>query len=161
MNNHIDSVSFDKKLGGILKTKEGKNLIKGRFDIESIQLKHKADFLISFISLQEEIFSITYKILFWEKDEVIERFFNLNFSPKQYKINKTYRGGKLPGSVFVDESGIDKIFLKTLLDSHFNYEMAKEPSLNIRVQLCINVKDIVVLLDIYDDRGFYIYYLKL
>ena len=160
MNNYVNSANFDKRLGNLLKTKGDKNIIKGRFDTESIRLKQKSDFLISFVTLYKEIFSITYKILFWEKDEILKRFFDLSFPAKYYKIDKVYRNGKLPGSIFVDEQSIDKPFLKILLDNHFNYEMAEEPSLNMRIQICINIKDFIVLLDIYDDRGFDIYYLK-
>jgi len=36
--------------------------------------------------------------------------------------------------------------------------MAKEPSFNIRVQLSINTNNSIILLDIYDDRGFDIYF---
>lgn len=159
MNSCVNSTNFNKKLGNLLKTKEGKNVTEGRFDIESIQLKQKSDFLISFVTSYKEIFSITYKILFWEKDEILKKWFNLNFPAKHYRIDKTYRNGILPGSIFIDEQSIDKSFLKILLDNHFNYEMAEEPSLNVRVQICINTKDFIVLLDIYDDRGFYVYYL--
>ena len=160
MNDCVNSANFNKKLNNIFKTKEGKNIVKGRFDIEPIQLRYKADFLVSFVGSYKEIFGITYRILFWEKDEILKDFFNINFPAKQYRLDKTYKNGKIPGSIFVDEQSIDKIFLKILLDNHFNFEMAEKPSLNMRVQMCINTKDFIVLLDIYDDRGFYMYCLN-
>ena len=54
---------------------------------------------------------------------------------------------------------VEPNFLRSILLRHFNFELAKEPSLNIRVQLAVNNKEkFSILFDIYDDRGCYVYY---
>ena len=95
-----------------------------------------------------------YKILFWEKDEVLENclaFWN-------YKKIKSYKNGIKPGIIFVEQDKIDTEFIDFILLRHFNFELAKEPSLNIKVQFFIKFDDqFSMLFDIYDDRGFYAY----
>lgn len=62
-------------------------------------------------------------------------------------------------NIFIDDGILDISFLKSILNNHFNFEMAKEPSQNLRVQISVNLDNIIILLDIYDDRGFDIYYI--
>jgi hypothetical protein len=38
--------------------------------------------------------------------------------------------------------------------------MAEEPSLNLRIQICLTQEKGIVLLDIYDDRGFDVYFIN-
>ncbi len=157
---HITSKNFDKSLGELLKTKKADNVAKGRFDLEPIELTKKSSFIIDFLSSIKSIESLTYKILFWEKDSLIENFIKLNSSKDDsFKITLSYKNDQPSGVAFLESKKIDKHFLKVLLDNHFNYEMAVDPSLNLRVQICINQKNIITVMDIYDDRGFDIYYI--
>ncbi|WP_259014676.1 hypothetical protein [Emticicia fluvialis] len=158
--NFINSENFDILLLKLLKSKKGKNIITGRFDIENIELKKKAGFIIKFILSIKCIKTVTYKILYWENDEVLKEFFN-NSSNNNFNISISYNYGKIPGVIFVEDTDIDEFFLKLLLENHFNYEMAKEPALNLRIQVCINQEEFITVLDIYDDRGFDIFYLML
>jgi len=96
--------------------------------------------------------NITYKLIYWEKNEIISEFIKNN-TKSEFKITSLYRNGELPGVLFINEKGIDENFFNTLLMNHFNYEMAESPSLNLRVQLFIHHDDLLTLLDIYDDRG--------
>ena len=57
-------------------------------------------------------------------------------------------------------NGFDEKIFRQLLTNHFNYETAEDPSLNIRVQICLNEETEIRLLDIYDDRGFDAYVLE-
>ena len=157
---YIDAKNFDRHFKKLLKIKAGNNVVKGRFDMEAIVLDAKSDFIIQLLLSFKNILGITYKILFWEKDERIEALIKEKFYDKNYQITVSYKNGKLPGAVYVEDRIIDKNFLKEALNNHFNYEMAKDPALNIRVQICVNQVDFVILLDIYDDRGFDIYYLR-
>lgn len=156
----IDSKNFDSKFLKILKNKKGRNVAKGRFDIENIEMSKKSDFIVAFLLSLKFIKGITYKILFWEKDDVLTELFKFNFSNKKSEISVSYRSGKLPGVLFVNDREVDELFLRLILENHFNYEMAKNPALNLRVQICINQEEFLTLLDIYDDRGFDIYYLS-
>jgi len=100
------------------------------------------------------VLGLTYKIMYWEQDERMKYL----FSNKKYKLVVSYKHGKRPGIIYLEDKIIDTVFLNTLLETHFNYEMAKDPSINMRVQLCLNQAYSIILLDIYDDRGFDIYY---
>jgi hypothetical protein len=158
---NINSHNFDANFKKILLDKSGENFIRGRYDIEGIQLKNKSGFVIQMLHAIKEIKSITYKILFWETDKTINDFFNLNFNHKTYQIVANYTGKEIPGVLFVDDEKFDKNFTKVLLNTHFNYELAVSPSLDLRVQICINnVDNFIFLLDVYDDRGFDIYHFK-
>jgi hypothetical protein len=156
---HIDSKNFDKNFKEVLENKKGQNFIYGRYDLESVRFELKSIFIIQFLFSLKSLESLTYKILFWEKEERIKSFFLSDFKNKKYEITTSYMNGQNPGILYIDDRLLDKAFLKALLDNHFNYEMAVEPSLNMRVQICINQEDFNILMDIYDDRGFDIYYL--
>jgi hypothetical protein len=154
----INSKNFDKSFQKLLETKKGENVVKGRFDIEPIGLAQKINFMTRLLLSFKSVSSLTYKVLFWEKDSTVQNF----MVPKNGRISEiitSYKNGEMPGVLFVDEEIIDEAFVHTLLINHFNHEIANDPSLNIRVQICVNHEVYVTLLDIYDDRGFDIYYL--
>lgn len=156
--NIINAHNYDEYFANFLKKKKARNVLKGRFDLEYITLNRKSTHLIKFLSSFDEIIKITYKILFWDKNEVISDFLKKN---NQYDLSTfkcSYRNGIKPGILFIEDKKIDHVFIKSLLDHHFNHELAKSPSLNIRVQICLNLKEQIILLDIYDDRGFDIYF---
>lgn len=158
MRRKIDSSNFEKSFSKLLEIKKGEKVIKGRFDLEPIELEARLDFIIQLLLSFKSVVGLTYKILFWEKNNFLQSFFE--FNQKKYSIVTPYQNGELPGVIFLDEDVLDQSFIKSLLIIHFNYEMAKDPSLNLRVQLCVNHEKYITLLDIYDDRGFDIYYLK-
>jgi len=158
--------NFDKKFRQLLHTKGGRDILKGRCCMESIKLKNKVDFIMQLFLFSEGLLSLTYKIFFWETDKVMEEFVENNFlhktieesnKPKESKIcvkARSYKGKRIPGVMYLEDQLIDGNFFKKLLNVHFNFELALEPSLSLRVQICVNKKDLVLLLDIYDDRGF-------
>ncbi|WP_310557032.1 hypothetical protein [Flavobacterium sp.] len=154
----IDSENFDKSFKKLLQLKKGKNIVNGRFDLEPIKLEAKLDFIIHLLLSSNLIESLTYKILFWEETNKVESL--IKSYKKKYSTIISYNNGKLPGIIFINEDVLDVLFLKELLINHFNHEMAKNPSLSLRVQICINKEDYITLIDIYDDRGFDIYYLE-
>jgi hypothetical protein len=156
----INSNNFDQNFQKLLKVKKGKNIAKGRLDLEPIKLKAKAELIALLMSSLKLSAGITYKVLFWEEDAKIENFFKLNFPNKKYVKASSYKNGKQAGVIFVDDEALDTPFLKSILNNHFNFEMAKEPSQNIRVQLCANLDNYIILLDIYDDRGLDIYHIS-
>lgn len=156
-NNYIvNSENFDKKFKALLVNKNKKSVIKLKFDFESVCVGKKIELIKFLISNKNLVGNIVYKILFWEKDEALENclaFWN-------YKKIKSYKNGIKPGIIFVEQDKIDTKFIDFILLRHFNFELAKEPSLNIKVQFFIKFNDqFSMLFDIYDDRGFYAYYL--
>ncbi len=106
-------------LKNCLKIRRGKNIAKGRFDLESIKLKAKAEVIILLISSLKSIIGITYKVLFWEEDTKIEDFFKLNFSNKKYEKASSYKNGKEPGIVFIDDEIIDIDFFEVTIKQSF------------------------------------------
>lgn len=156
----IDSSNFDTTFLKLLKRKKANNVATSRFDLEAMEIQGKITFLYNLISSFNPFTGLTYKILFWENNETIREFLNHNFT-KDIIQNKTpYKNGRLPGIVYINTKKINTSSIKALLNNHFNYEIAKSPSLNIRIQICINHENLVVLLDIYDDRGFDMYCLN-
>ncbi|KAA5535581.1 hypothetical protein [Paenimyroides baculatum] len=154
----IDSTNFDDQFKVLLENKKGENVITGRFDIESIGLIKKIDFIIEFFSLNQIIGS-TIKILFWEKDSfLINLMTSMNVT--NYWLATSYKNEEIPGTLYIDMSVFDESVFRQLLINHFNFEMAENPSLNIRVQISLTKEKKVTLLDIYDDRGFDIYMLE-
>ena len=77
----------------------------------------------------------------------------------KYWLPTSYENGEAPGVLYIDMNVFDESVFRQLLTIHFNYEMAEDPSLNIRVQVCLNEENTIKLLDIYDDRGFDMYVL--
>jgi hypothetical protein len=155
----IDSKNFDVNFEKLLKTKKGRNVVKGRFDIEPIELEAKLDFIIHMLLSTKSFVSLTYKILFWEEGTRVQSLMK-SYKGKTYSTVSSYKNKEQPGVIFIEEKIIDELFIKELLINHFNYEMAKDPSLNLRVQICVDQEDYITLFDIYDDRGFDIYYLS-
>ena len=157
MKNYIaNSENFDKQFKSLLKNKNKKCVIKSQFDFENVNVSKKIELIKFLITNKNLADSIVYKIIFWEKDEVIENF----LVSKNYKKMKSYKNGIRPGIIFVEENKIDIEFLNFILLRHFNFELAKEPSLNVRIQFFVKFDDeFSILFDIYDDRGFYAYYL--
>jgi len=153
----INSKKFDYSFEKLLEKKEGKNIIKGRFDIEPVPVLKKIEFIIQFFSLKF-IEGLTYKLLFWEKDDLLVSFMN-SINVMKYSIITSYKNGEVPGVLFIDMDTFNETVFRQLLIHHFNYEIAEDPSLNIRVQICLNEKKSITLLDIYDDRGFDVYVL--
>lgn len=154
----INSCNFNKYFKTLLEIKDEKNIVKGQFNLDNLVFEDRIAFIIKFISSINPVLGITYKILFWERDTKIKRFFNSTLPQIKYKIATTYKDGKIPGVIFVDDTTIDFSFFEKLLRGHFNFEMANEPSFNGRLQICISSEHLVFLLDIYDDRGFHIYF---
>ncbi len=153
--NIINTSYFDT----ILSSKEGKDVVRGRYDIEPIPLENKSGFVIELLESIKDIRSVTYRIQFWEQDNVIEDWLSENAENKEFSIPVLYSDTEIPGIALVNEKDIDKDFMKTLLDTHFNFELAVSPALNVEVQICINnAAEFIYLLDIYDDRGFDIYH---
>jgi hypothetical protein len=154
----VDSKNFDKSFGKYLEGIESDKIVKGRFDIEPVEIEVKLNFIVRLILAFKPIASFTYKILYWEEDDLLKRLIETG-EYQDYSVAAPYKNGELPGIIFVDGETFDESFFKLLLTNHFNYELAKEPSLNLRVQICINYETGIVLLDVYDDRGFDIYYI--
>jgi hypothetical protein len=155
----INSENFDFYLKKILQFKKCKNIASGRIDIENIKPSEKVEMVIFLISSYKTAKALTYKILFWEEDKKIEDFFKFSFPNKRYKKTISYKNGKKAGVIYVEDIKIDFLFLEELLNNHFNFELAKEPSQNIRIQLIINFEYFNILFDIYDDRGLNIFHI--
>lgn len=152
----IDPTNFDIEFRKISRNKRG--IARSRIDFENIDVEAKIRLVMFLISKASHLDSVVYKILFWERDEKIEEYLLKNMKG-QYTKAKPYKNGARAGIIFIKEKTLEPNFLRSILLRHFNFELAKEPSLNIRVQLAVNNKEkFSILFDIYDDRGCYVYY---
>ncbi|MEM7511323.1 MAG: hypothetical protein AAF388_10355 [Bacteroidota bacterium] len=156
----IDAKNFDNYFKNLLNKKGGKNVITSRFDLEAVLLEEKLDFIIQLFFSKKTIDYLIYKILYWEDDSSIKRALN-SLEITDFEIDSSYNGDENPGVLFIELTSFDKFIFKSLLINHFNFEIAEEPSLNLRIQICLGIGERIYLLDIYDDRGFDMYYLKI
>lgn len=153
----IKPTNFDIEFRKISRNKRG--VARSRIDFENIDVEAKIRLVMFLISKANHLDSVVYKILFWERDEKIEEYLLKNIDKRKYIKTKSYKNGARAGVIFIKEKALEPNFLRSILLHHFNFELAKEPSLNIRVQLAVNNKEkFSILFDIYDDRGCYAYY---
>ena len=156
IKNVINPSNFDVEFRKIRRNKRG--IARSRIDFENIDVEAKIRLIMFLISKASHLDSVVYKILFWERDEKIEEYLLKNMKGRYTKA-RPYKNGARAGVIFIKEKAFDPNFLRSVLLHHFNFELAKEPSLNIRVQLVANNKEkFSILFDIYDDRGCYVYY---
>ena len=153
----IDSQNFKDTFDKLLRNKKGDNIVTGRYDLESLKINDKILFIFEAFIKNKDVRGITYNLLYWEKDGLIKGFLDSK-KKENYLIFRNYSGEAIPGEILLDQKEIEFSFFQSLLINHFNHELALEPSINLRVQICINYKNKYLLLDIYDDRGFDIYY---
>jgi|688.fasta_scaffold00269_19 hypothetical protein len=149
-------INFESQISKLLKNQKGKDIIIGRFDLTEVDFNYKPKILSQYLMSFKSVNSVTYKLLYWEKNETIKEFIKSN-TKSEFQITTLYRNGKLPGVLFINEKSMNEIFFNILILNHFNYEQALSPSLNIRVQLFLHQKNFITLMDIYDDRGFNVF----
>ncbi|CZE46579.1 hypothetical protein [Campylobacter geochelonis] len=159
----IDDITpnnFDKVFEKMLKDKKKRGVANARIDFENISINDKIKLILFLIFNGNGVENIIYKILFWENDTEIKNYIETKIPKENFKKIKPYKKGAEPGVIFIEQNEINTDFLKSILLRHFNFELAKEPLLNIRVLLFVKMKNqFSILLDIYDDRGCYAYYL--
>jgi hypothetical protein len=147
----MDNITEVEKEFKIIKQK--RFIVRNRLHIENINLENKILFLSNYIQNIKDVLDVTYRILSWEDINSLEEILK---DKLYYKID--YRNGKRPGKIVLKEVNIDFNFLQNILVSHFNYELALEPSVNIRPQILIRTSKYSIVFDIYDDRGVDVYY---
>ena len=150
----MDKKSFDKIFQKLLLFKKRDRFIDARFNVESLPLDARPDFVIQLLLSFEKALRIIHKILFWEEDTRLLSFMESHARNRNYSLTTSYKGRGSPGIIYMVDESIDKIFLAEILKYHFNYEPVQEPSFDMQLQTCIDHKEFAVLIDIYDDRGF-------
>lgn len=159
-NSNISHNNFDSKFNKILKQKRGRNIVRSNFDIENISIDKKIDFIIHRIT-EFEFRNIIYKIIFWDDNNRINDFLNNKYDFDHIIVSKQYKNGATPGVIFIEDTKINILFLRKILLLHFNFEFAKIPCINMKLQIFLKLIDNNdILIDIYDDRGFNIYFLN-
>jgi hypothetical protein len=140
------------------KLRKKRGLIKGKIEMSHVFFDKKNDFILNILSLYK--YNIIYRILFWESDSKMKDLLEKYSVGDSYVIYKSYNKKKRPGVLFIKGSchSLDYELAKSILINHFNYELAKKPSLNMRVQIYLDCVNGEILLDIYDDRGLDLYF---
>ena len=134
--------------------KKGK-IIWSRYYLDDYDFSKRVDFVLSLIHnhVQKEFIS---EIQYWEDNHKMVNFFEQ--SKNSYSIIKEYKNGQKPGIIVIDDNQMDMNFFKNLLLNHYNFELAYEPALSIKILLFVNYDDYLMAFDLYDDRGFIINY---
>jgi hypothetical protein len=77
---------------------------------------------------------------------------------KNIELIKDYKGRTLPGILLIDIDKYNKTFIRNLLLCHFNSDFSIDPNLSIHPHFFIEYYNTnVTILDIYDDRGMYVF----
>lgn len=132
-----------------------KKFIWNRYYLDNYLLNKRVDFVEKLIkdSVKGEFLL---EIRFWDDTKRILDFFK-NLKNENYLLEE-YKGGEKPGIIIVDDKGLDVTFFRDLLQCHYNYEQAEDPSLNVKILLFINSDIDLKVYDFYDDRGFIVNY---
>lgn len=128
-----------------------KKFIWSRFYFDNFSFDKRVNFVIEMIkeSLKEEFIL---EIKFWDNNILTLDFFK-NLTNRN-SILEEYKGEESPGIIIVYGRNLELSFFIELLQSHYNYELAEDPSLNIKVLLFIDTTKCLKIYDFYDDRGF-------
>ncbi len=155
---NISHNNFDSKFNKLLKQKGGRNIVRSNFDLENISMNKKIDFIVHKIS-EFEFRKIVFKIIFWDDENRILDVINKKYDFDSIISSKQYKNGATPGVIFIEDSKLNVSFFRQILLLHFNFELAKDPCINMKLQIFFDFEnDKDILLDIYDDRGFNVYY---
>ncbi len=129
--------------------------IWNRYYLDNYSFNKRVEFVTDLIKKDvKEDFLL--EIKFWDNTELVLDFFK-KLKNKNYFL-EDYKGGEKPGIIIVDDKNLEIEFFTELLQCHYNYELAEEPSLNIKILLFINKKTDIIVYDFYDDRGFIVNY---
>ena len=151
-----DTINVNRAFESMLKNKKG--IVKGKFDICHVSFEKKINYIAKIIHQQKYCKVVNYRILYWSSDCAMNTFIGKTPYKDSFLIYKSYKQTEKPGILFVLNVPInDEGFIDKILKYHLNYELARTPSLNMRVQIYIDNGDNTLLLDIYDDRGFNTY----
>ena len=135
-------------------SKHVKNNVIQNLDLQFLNTnEEKKDFIYELLFSLKKDDRVIIRVLFWEKECKIEKLLQ-DMSHETCIIYKTYDNKDIPGILFIDTNLIQyRKNISDLLMQHLNFELAIEPSLNIRVQILLNKNVNPLILDIYDDRG--------
>lgn len=122
-------------------------------DIEDLTFDEKIESIERFF-INSNIISL--KLYYWEQDCQIQQFVrNFNYD---FVTLKPYKGRVKPGVILIQLQGNDICFIRNVLFNHFNADFSQNPYLNIRPYFLVQNKSNSILLEIYDDRGFNVFY---
>jgi hypothetical protein len=132
-----------------------KKIVWSRYYLDEYDFSRRVDFILNLIQshVQKEF---VVEIKYWEDNYKMAIF--LEQSKNSYSIIKEYKNGQKPGIIVINDNNMDMRFFENLLSNHYNFELACEPALSIKVLLFINYDDYLMIFDFYDDRGFIISY---
>lgn len=123
------------------------------YDVENFDFYNKINKINEFFS---DSLSVHLKLYYWEPDSQIHTYIrNFNYDFENLKL---YHKRSLPGVALVRLRNNDSVFIQNILFNHFNKEFSLNPCLDIRPYFLIHKKTSLLLLEIYDDRGFNVFF---
>lgn len=128
-----------------------KRNVWARYYLDEFKFESRVDFFLRFLDkLLNNNFIL--EIKYWDNNDYL--LLLLNEFNKTYKVLREYSGDQVPGVIIIDEKKLDFKFFKSFLQSHFNHDLALEPSINIQLLLFFKDNEKLNILNFYDDRGF-------
>ena len=132
------------------------NYFQGRIALETVHFDQRCELFVGFLETFEHDLKVTYRIEFWDSLFDI-RGIVLPFNPTFYN---EHPNDEVPGEVCFTTNCFNRDVASNILNRHFNFEQALIPSLNIRVQFCFFNDRNLIVVDVYDDRGCNILFLR-
>ena len=123
------------------------------YSFETISFEEKMNLIEQYLDKQEEIIL---KVFFGEHHNDFLTYLSV-YEPKNIELIKEYKGKSLPGIVNIYCNNYDKIFIRSLLLCHFNNDFSVNPKLKIHPHFLVKSNSSITILDIYDDRGMYVF----
>lgn len=121
-------------------------------DIESMSFDDKMNTIETYFKNSNYI---EIKLYYWEPDGLIQQYIrNFNYD---FLLLKSYKGRTKPGAVLISLRVMDVIFIRNLLFNHFNKDFSRNPYMEIRPYFLIQNQENVIVLEVYDDRGFNVF----
>lgn len=150
VNEHIEE---------IISNKTNKDVLKLRCDIEQLEVNGKIDRIFSLLEYFDEPSQIIYRIDFWQSsDEIIELIESRGMV--ECTMLKEYEKDAVPGVILLETKSIRDDIMRELLFRHFNYELARVPAFNMKIQLLLAKNGRTCVFNFYDDRGFDTYFVN-
>ncbi|MGS4345509.1 hypothetical protein ACKUSY_07935 [Myroides odoratus] len=132
--------------------------IWSRYYLDDYSFDKRVGFVTEFVKddLKKEFLL---EIKFWENTQTVVNL--LKEVQEESYIVEEYKGGEAPGILVIQDCNLNKVFFTQLVQFHYNFELAKSPSLNIKLLLFIDTVSYLKVYDFYDDRGFLVnFYFK-
>lgn len=148
-------------INGVLRRRITSNVVRLCYVTETLSMANKIKYVVRHISgIRYEKAKVC--IVNWEKVERLVKILR-ECKISTYKIIREYKDGICKNGeidVHFEASQIDQKFLDRLVRRHFGYDFSLPHSISVCPIFVFETKYELMIIHLYDDRGFYEYLLK-